>query len=293
MKKSSIIKFLIVILVIVCSLFPTACKKQPTNPPSPSGQSVSVTLSHSEASLSVGGRLRLTATVTNYAADVVFASSNPSVATVSQHGIIDAVASGVAEITATAGSASAKCVVTVTGEAQKSDDVPVLTLLTGTDTVYVGYEFPLHARLTFQGSDVENATFSYYVSNADRAEIVDDTFKAKAVGKVEIVAYCEYDGEIFFDSCSLEILAEFVTIQVSAPVGEEISLQVGDGGTIAYTLFINGLQQADVSDVSVSSSNESVVTITNDTYQCLAAGKAEVNLSYKGSLLKTIIFIIK
>ena len=74
-----------------------------------------VTLSQTSVSLTVGGSVTLTATVSpSDATDktVTWASSNPSAVTV-EHGLVKAVSPGTASVTATAGGKSAKCDVTV------------------------------------------------------------------------------------------------------------------------------------------------------------------------------------
>ena len=75
-----------------------------------------ITLNHTEASLVEGETLTLKATVSpDDATDktVTWTSSNESVATVDNNGVVTAVAAGTATITATAGDYSATCVVTV------------------------------------------------------------------------------------------------------------------------------------------------------------------------------------
>ena len=83
-----------------------------------------ITLSKTSLSLTKGGSATLTATVTpsNSTDSVVWTSSNTSVATVS-NGTVTAVGNGSATITATAGSKSATCSVTVTEAASETYDV--------------------------------------------------------------------------------------------------------------------------------------------------------------------------
>lgn len=75
----------------------------------------SLSVSPTTASVAVGATTTVTATVDPATANVVWASSNPRVATVSG-GVVSGVAAGTAIITATAGTKSASCTVTVTSE---------------------------------------------------------------------------------------------------------------------------------------------------------------------------------
>lgn len=81
---------------------------------------VSVTLSHTSASLNPGGTLQLIATVLPAEAtySIQYESSNPSVATVTSDGLVTAVSVGSAKITAvTDNDLTAECAITVTEEA--------------------------------------------------------------------------------------------------------------------------------------------------------------------------------
>lgn len=74
-----------------------------------------LSLSASTSSLTVGDTATITATVTPSGSPVAWASSNPTIASV-VGGVITANAVGVAIVTATAGSYSAQCTVTVSAE---------------------------------------------------------------------------------------------------------------------------------------------------------------------------------
>lgn len=74
-----------------------------------------LSLSASTSSLTVGDTATITATVTPSGSPVAWASSNPTIASV-VGGVITANAAGVAIVTATAGSYSAQCTVTVSAE---------------------------------------------------------------------------------------------------------------------------------------------------------------------------------
>lgn len=81
------------------------------NKPTPSV--ATLTLSASTAQMTVGETLQLTASVTPADAKVTFTTDNATVATVSETGIVKAIASGTATITAQAGDKKATCTITV------------------------------------------------------------------------------------------------------------------------------------------------------------------------------------
>lgn len=75
-----------------------------------------LSISPTTSSIVVEGTATITPTTTPTGASVVWASSNPRVATVSASGVVTGVAAGTAIVTATAGAYSASCTVTVTTE---------------------------------------------------------------------------------------------------------------------------------------------------------------------------------
>ncbi len=115
----------------------------------PIGQEYSISLSQTSAVIEKGDYIQLRATVTpddDYAPQVTWSSSNSSVATVDEWGIVTAVGAGNAVITAHAGNASATCSVKVVEHTvtldQSSATIPLYSTLqlNATVTPPDGYE---------------------------------------------------------------------------------------------------------------------------------------------------------
>ena len=115
----------------------------------PIGQEYSISLSQTSAVIEKGDYIQLRATVTpddDYAPTVTWSSSNSSVATVDEWGIVTAVGAGNAVITAHAGNASATCSVRVVEHTvtldQSSATIPLYSTLqlNATVTPPDGYE---------------------------------------------------------------------------------------------------------------------------------------------------------
>lgn len=83
-----------------------------------------VVINPAEATVNVGETLQLTATVTpEGAATVAWESSNPAVASVTNKGLVRALAKGNTTITATAGKVSAEAIITVVEEVVPQQDI--------------------------------------------------------------------------------------------------------------------------------------------------------------------------
>lgn len=131
----------------------------------------SIFLSHTQATLRVGGSLQITATVfPDDATDLSFtwSSSNPSVATVDINGLVTALTLGTAEITATANDGSgvsANCTITVEATPVESIEINggVDSLLVGTTLQLSAVVLPVDATFpafTWNTSDAAVATIS-------------------------------------------------------------------------------------------------------------------------------------
>ena len=54
-------------------------------------------------------------------------------------------------------------------------------------------------------SGYSNYILNYSVSNTNIAEIIDNTFYPKAVGRVDVTVNCDFQGEMYEDICHVEI----------------------------------------------------------------------------------------
>jgi len=96
---------------------------------------------------------------------VQWASSAPSLATVSENGLVNAVKAGTSVITATAGTVSATCNVTCV----ELPKVKSITFSKGRYSVQVGKTVQLE--FTYSPSDAVNTDFTWSVADKDVAEI--------------------------------------------------------------------------------------------------------------------------
>lgn len=102
--------YLSLTLALLTLAFMTSCGPDAL---SPKVEVTDLTFKKTTATLQPGETLQLTATVTPQDAKVTFTSDNAGVATVSETGLVKAVAPGTATITAQAGDKKATCVITV------------------------------------------------------------------------------------------------------------------------------------------------------------------------------------
>ncbi len=239
----------------------------------------SVTVSPASATLDPNGTQQLTATVdaTPASADksVTWSSSNPSVATVSESGLVTAVAQGTATITATSNldnTKSGTCSVTVNAPAAPIP-VTAIALNKSTTTIAIGDSETL--TIIYTPTDANTGKAVNWTSSNTSVATVDNSGKVigVTVGTATITATSTTDASITA-SCA-------VTVQAVAVTGVSINptsanLQIGGSTDLTYTIL-----PANATDKSVSwsSSNTSVATVDNGHVTAVAAGTATITVT--------------
>lgn len=170
-------KLLSILLVVVLSMAAfVGCKDVSVE--------TKITLSETQLTLAIGDQHALTATVENSEESVTWASSNANVVKVNKFGQLQVLALGTAEVTATIGKVSAKCVVTVN---------PVLTAEVSAITLVAPME-GLSADLTSKkisytaNPELAAGEELTYASSNDAVAVVEDVEVEEGVTEKRIVA---------------------------------------------------------------------------------------------------------
>lgn len=241
-----------------------------------------VTLDKSSASIQLYSTLQLNATVTphdGYEPTVVWSSSRPGVATVTQDGLVKGYMTGTATITARAGQSTATCVVTVT---------PILAtgialntyqeeMTVGEVTRIIAYVAPL---------DVTNGNVSWSVSdngvisaswNGNECLVI-----AEKAGTATVTARTT-DGTNLSATCVIKVnSSEPVYIPVESITLNKSTLQMNVNTTRHLTATVLPTYASDRS-VSWSSSNPNVVTVdANGAVTASRMGTAVITATTNG-----------
>ena len=239
----------------------------------------SVTVSPASATLDPNDTQQLTATVdaTPASADktVTWTSSDPSVATVSESGLVTAVAQGTATITATSNldnTKSGTCSVTVNAPAAPIP-VTAIALNKSTTTIAIGDSETL--TIIYTPAEANTGKAVTWTSSNTSVATVDNSGKVTgvAIGTATITATSTTDASITA-SCA-------VTVQAVAVTGVSINptsanLQIGGSTDLTYTIL-----PANATDKSVSwtSSDPSVAKVNNGHVTAVAAGTTTITIT--------------
>ena len=231
-----------------------------------------VTLDKTSAVIGVGAQLQLNAAVSpenTTDKNVVWASSDPSVATVDENGLVKAIAKGEAKITASSSNGkSAECAVTVS--------VPVsgVTLSETEKTIDAGDSFQLTA--TILPADAGNKSVSWS-SSADNVAEVDEngTVTAKAAGTA-VITVLTADG-YKEATCTVTVKAPVVPVTGISLNKDALTLDVGGTETLKASL---SPETATNKGVKWTSSDESIVKVSDKgVVTAVKAGTASITVT--------------
>ena len=208
MKKLGL--WLASICLIVCSAFATVGCDFGANKGESNAVQQYVELSETAISLEVYMQHTLTVT-TNVDEDVVWTTSDPTVATV-EDGVVSALLEGVATITASAGKAKATCVVTV----NHLSSFPDLTVSSSTlELVEGGNSITVEAAVFYKG-EAQQCVLTWESANPSVATVENGTIMPVGVGETTITVTTV---------CMNEILTKDIHVIVN--VDEQILISKG------------------------------------------------------------------
>ena len=208
----------------------------------------------------VGQTRALSATTSPAGGAVTWKSSNTSVVTVSEDGIVTAVGSGTAEITASCEDKSVSCEVTVTSPAIELNIEEVTLLIGESETVTV----------TAVPSDL---SVSWSSDNSEVATVSNGEIQAVGAGSTLIRAKITYNGKTFEDSCAVTVTSPTIELNKS-----DITMCIGESVMLTATVVPSDLS------VSWSSDNSEVATVSNGMIQAVRAGTTLIRakITYNG-----------
>ncbi len=218
--------------------------------------------------LQEGGRAVLTATVLPEDATektITWATSDPSVVTVSEKGEVNVVGAGIASITVSCGGKTAICSVVV----EKQEVIPVSVFLDCHEiSLVAGESALLHARIT--PSDSSETAVSWRSSDPEVAEVEDGRITALRKGETLVSATAGTHA----DTCKVVVLERIVPVEEISLNVTSLSLVKGKSATLNATVM-----PSDATDkhVSWSSSAPSVVSVdASGKVTALAGGEADI-----------------
>ena len=198
-------------------------------------------------------------TTTNVSGDIVWTTSDASIVTV-EDGLVTAVSVGMATVTATAGGASATCVVTVT----HLSNFPELSLSeTLVELVEGGAAVEVQATASYNG-EVKDCVFTWTTANPSIATVEDGKITPVAIGETTVTVSTVCMGEVLVKEIPVKVKAD-EQIQVTKGVISLSLAQLNPEDIMVDTFSAQAYVKGEVNNDAVltfESSNEDVATVS-------------------------------
>ncbi len=221
--------------------------------------------SENEISIDLGESTQLSVTPspknTTDEVNISFVSSNPKVVSVDSDGVITALSSGSAVITAVSGSISATCTVNV--------NVPLEGISLSSDSLQMEKGRSAELSVSLQPADTtESPTITYSSSNAAVAT-VDANGRVTAVGAGSAVITASTGALV--DSCTVNVTAALASIGL-----DKTDITIYTGGSAYLTVSYSPADTTDDRTVTWATSDASVATVSGGTVVAVSAGTCTV-----------------
>lgn len=233
----------------------------------PSVEATSIRLDRSEAELSVGETLELTATVLpeNAAGNTLAWATTDSKVAVVADGVVTAIAVGTADIIVQCGSVSDKCTVTVSVPASGVIEAKSITLNHTSATLGEGETLTLTA--TVLPDNATDKTVSWTSSDPGVATVSNGKVTAVAIGAATITASC--------GSAKAECAITVSPVEAAAITLDQTSASIIVGENLQLTASVSPDNVTDKT-VSWASSNPAVASVDGGIVTGLSVGKASI-----------------
>ena len=271
----------ILLYVVIASIVLVSCSKadpvQPNTPSTPSTPTApiavtGVSLSPEVFELAVGESKTLTATVSPSNAtnkSVTWSTSNAKVATVSD-GKVSAVAVGEAVITVITADAGKTATSKVTVKAQT---YPVTSVSLDKTDVSLNIGETLTLKATVLPANASNKNVSWSSSNTAVVTVSNGAITAVGVGSATITVTTADGGKAA--TCSVSVKAQTYPVTGVSLNKTNVSLTVGEALTLSATVLP---ANASNKNVTWSSSNSAVATVSNGVVTAVGVGSATITV---------------
>ena len=291
-KNNKLILLLLCGAMGIASLGLGACASEniiPTTPPTVEKEQASLSLNMKNVTLSLFDKVTVVATLKNSTEQIVWTTSDPSVATV-ENGEIYAKKEGVATITATAGELFETCNVTVT----KEGVVTTFAMLEDGMTLYLGAPYRLDPTVVSNGAVVESAEVTFSTEGDVFTLDKDGNVTALKEGEQDLTATAVVNGVTVLNATYTVKIREYLSIKTGL---DENTLQLkltnyhADSLTeysIANFKAVIGSETKNDIAFTYEVEDDTVAKLENETIVPLKAGETTVSVSFTSPITQSV-----
>ncbi|MBO4594075.1 MAG: Ig domain-containing protein, partial [Clostridia bacterium] len=245
----------------------------------------SVKLDRKTVSSSIFDDVQLNATVKNITGSVIWTTSDPTIATVSDDGLVSALSAGVVTVTATVGGKSDSCEITFT--APDSGSTLAVTTEMSVYTVRKGDSLKIDAYVVIDGeTEIAGGVFAYTPQDPSVATVnADGTIVPVAYGTTTVTVSGTVKGFSVTSATVTVNVRELVRVN-SGFDGDNVNLYLTAGTTenpVSYTInataTIDG-ESATGGTFEYTTNDTDVVSVTGNVINAVGIGIAQINVRY-------------
>ena len=296
MKKNLLVLLSLIFTVMIAVVGTTGCKldtesesesvKESTSISSPESTSESeseslapaiptITLSDSTLDLDLYESATITATLENVTGEIVWTSSDDSIATVDD-GVVTAYKGGTATVTASVGSVEATCTVNVSAEIGTfafAELEPTMSLMKGSSAL-------LDLTLTYNGAEFTMAEVTVETTG-DSITCIDGEITAVDYGTQTVKIIATVNGAEVY---TYDVAVTVFEIGAVSFEGENIVLNLGQEGFAIsnFKATVNGVETTDV-EFNVTFSEEGIALVQDGKICPVAEGEVSVTVAFTTS----------
>ncbi len=288
-KNNKLLLLFLGIVMSIASLGMGACTKGggeessviPTTPPAVEELKPSLTLNAKKITLPLFSRTTLVATLKNSTESIVWTSSDTSVVTV-ENGEIYGLKEGTATVTATAGTLSESCNVTVTKEGVTTE----FAMLENGMTLYLDSPFQLDPMVVSNGVEVEGVTVTFATTGDVFTIDAEGNVTTLKEGEQQLTATAKLNGETILNATYTVKVREYLSIKTGIDKNT-LQLKLTDYLTDSLTEYsttdfkaIIGSKTRDDITLTYAVEDDEIVSVQNGIITPLKAGETTVSVSF-------------
>ena len=227
---------------------------------------------NTEVVMEIGESVQLEVTTSKKNAPVFWSIRDAEIASVSDKGLITALAAGETVCYAEFGGQTAMCLVTVKEQSATPELSIVVPYYNSQVSMYAGSELALNEVVKFGDEVVTDATVEYTVADAQIATVSNGKVNALAVGETTVTIVASYDGQVAEATVTVVVINTAKAIKAITAYGQRTAYMIGD------KFVFDGFVDVEYTDGDTESKVD-YYTVNNANFNSAKVGEYEITVS--------------
>ena len=227
---------------------------------------------NTEVVMEIGESVQLEVTTSKKNAPVFWSIRDAEIASVSDKGLITALAAGETVCYAEFGGQTAMCLVTVKEQSATPELSIVVPYYNSQVSMYAGSTLALNEVVKFGDEVVTDATVEYTVADAQIATVSNGTVNALAVGETTVTIVASYDGQVAEATVTVVVINTAKAIKAITVYAQRTAYTIGD------KFVFDGFVDVEYTDGDTESKID-YYTVNTASFNSAKVGEYEITVS--------------